>query len=631
VTDSSSAELISILDTIEVPIVVVGRDCNVSRYNRAAADVLGVTSADVGQHLSRIQSLSDVPGIDHECGRVMHDGIPSRREVRRGDRWFAMQIAPQIGSDGVSCGGVLTFTNVTAFRASVQQAIYDREYAKTIVNAVVTPLVVVDETLRVQTANRAFYEWFGVSREKAQGMQLSALVDWTASELVAASLQATLVEGRDFRTVEFEGDFHKAGRRTVLLDACRLPRDKNALVLLSFRDITERKAMEHEREMLLVQEGGLRKEAESSARAKDRFLAALSHELRTPLSPALLAAEMMDSHPELPGALRGTLAMIRRNIELEVRLIDDLLDLTRVTSGKMRLEMQSTHVHEALKLALQTCEWEISTKKLNVHVDLQAQNDLVHADPVRLQQVFWNVLRNAAKFTPRSGDIFVRSENINGGVRVEVRDSGVGIAPDLLPKVFDAFEQGDIAITHQFGGLGLGLAICETIVKMHRGTIRAHSDGAGTGATFSVELPTTAQHEAVASGREESRRVDGHLSVLLVEDNEDSREIMAELLGDLNCRVKTASSIAAALELAAAERFDLLVSDLGLPDGTGWDLMKQLRERHAMKGIALSGYGMEEDQQRSREAGFLDHVVKPVDPSRLVEVLQRVAAGQTPS
>jgi PAS domain S-box-containing protein len=756
--DSSRAELISILDTIDVPIVVVGRDCCVSRFNRAAIEILGVASSDVGRHLSHMQALSDVPGIDQECGRVMHDGLPLRREIRLGDSRFMVQIAPQTNSAGETRGGVLSFTNVTAFRASVEQAIYEREYTKTIVNAVMSPLVVLDEGLRVQTANRAFYEWFGVSREKAQGMHVNGLGDWSTSELVAASLKATLAEGREFRTVEFEGEFHKAGRRSVLLDACRLPGKKNALVLLSFRDITERKQaeqalresearfrtlfesmnegycviemifdanntpidyrflevnpvfeaqtgikggrgrrmrdiapahephwvdvygrvaltgetvrfensaaalkrhydvcafrvgpaelgrvgiifsdtttrknLERQREILLAQEGMLRKEAEGAARAKDRFLAALSHELRTPLSPVMLAVAAMEDHSDLPSTLREKLAMIRRNIELEVRLIDDLLDLTRVTSGKMRFQMRPTHVHAALTLALQTCDCEMSTKKLNVRVDLRAQNDMVDADPMRLQQVFWNVLRNAAKFTPDSGDIFVRSDDLEGGVRVEVRDSGVGIAPEMLPKVFDAFEQGDINITRQFGGLGLGLAICDSIVRMHAGAIRAHSDGLGKGATFTIELPTTTAREAVVVHRDAHRRVDGHLRVLLVEDNDDSRELLAELLSVLDYDVKTASSVAAALQLAASERFDVVISDLGLPDGTGWELMQQLRDRHAMKGIALSGYGMEGDQQRSREAGFSDHVIKPVDPTRLVEILQRVAASQISS
>jgi PAS domain S-box-containing protein len=751
-----AADLISILDTIEVPIVVVAPDCKVTRFNREATAALGVTSTDVGRHLSQMPSLSEVQGIDHACGRVMLDGVPSRRDIRLGDRWFAVQIAPHTGRDGAVRGGVLTFTNVTAFRASVEQAIYEREHTKAIVNAVTAPLVVLDDGLRVQTANRAFYEWFGLSRERAQGIRLADLGDWSTSESVASSLRATLADGREFPTIEFEADFPHAGRRTVILDACRLSRNKNALVLLSLRDITHRKHaeralresearfrtlfesmndaycvievifdaknapvdyrfvevnpsfeaqtgikdaqgrlmrdiapaheqhwfdiygrvaltgetvrfenaaaaldrhydvcafrvgppelrrvgivfnditarknLEHQRELLLAQEEALRKEAEGAARAKDRFLAALSHELRTPLSPVMIALGAMDKQPDLPLALREKVAMIRRNIELEVRLIDDLLDLNRVTSGKMRLQMRPTHVHAALTQAIQTCEWETAAKKLKVHLDLRAENDVVHADPARLQQVFWNVLRNAAKFTPQRGDIFIRSESAGGKVRVEVRDTGLGIAPELLPKVFDAFEQGDITITRHFGGLGLGLAICDNIVKMHGGAIHAQSDGVGRGAAFTIEMPTTADREVVETRRQDPQREGARLRILLVEDHEDSREMLADVLSACHHDVTPATSVAAALQIAATEQFDIVISDLGLPDGTGWDLMKELRNRHAMKGIALSGYGMEDDRKRSREAGFCDHVVKPVDPTQIVAIIQRIAGAQT--
>jgi two-component system CheB/CheR fusion protein len=217
--------LISILDTVEIPIVVVGRDCKVSRFNRAATETLGVTSSDVGRHPSQMQSLSDVQGIDHECARVMSHGIPSRREIRRGDRWFVVHIAPHAGSEGEVRGGVLTFTNVTAFRASVEQAVYEREYTKTIVNAVMAPLVVLDETLRVQTANRAFYDWFGVSREKAQGLPLRELGDWSTSELVASSLRATLAEGRESSLAGFMENHHEQPRPASTISAAPEHRD----------------------------------------------------------------------------------------------------------------------------------------------------------------------------------------------------------------------------------------------------------------------------------------------------------------------------------------------------------------------------------------------------------------------
>lgn len=629
--NSVSADLNGILDTIDVPIVVVGRDCKVARFNRAAAEALGATPADIGRRTCDLQALAGIPEIEQLCTRVMVDGVPSRHEMRTGDRWFLVRVAPYNATDQQVSGAVLTFTNFTAFRASLGQAIYEREYTKTILNAVIDPLVVLDGGLQIQTANRAFYDWFGVSREHTQGVPLSNLGDhdWQALGLWAA-LQATLCDGREFKTIELEHDFPSIGRRTVLLDARRLVRDANALVLLSFQDITERKNLERQRELLLVQEAALRKDAEAAARAKDRFLAALSHELRTPLSPVVMTVAALERDPNFPAAYRKQVAMIRRNVDLETRLIDDLLDLNRVTSGKMPLYVQPTHVHAVLAQAVQTCASETSAKMLNIQLDLRADNDLVSADPARLQQTFWNLLRNAAKFTPAGGSVFIRSGNTAGKIQLEVRDTGVGIEPELLPKVFEAFEQGDSRITREFGGLGLGLAICKAIMDLHGGAIRARSDGPGTGATFTVELPVARADEregAMAQPLGDDPAA-GHLRVLLVEDHPDTRDVLAGLLGAASYEVETASSVEAALQLAAAERFDVVVSDLGLPDGTGYELMRQLRDRYGMKGIALSGYGMDEDQRRSREVGFLEHIVKPVNLNQLVAVIQRIVSNQ---
>jgi two-component system CheB/CheR fusion protein len=759
--DAVSIDVTGILDTIDVPIVVIGRDCKVVSFNRAAVEALGVTPSDIGRSICDIQALAGVPDIDQLCVQVMVDEEPSRRDIRSGDRWFLLRIAPYTGTDRQVRGTVLTFTNVTAFRASLGQAIYEREYTKTILNAVIDPLVVLDGGLQVQTANRAFYEWFGLSREHAQGIPLNSLGDgdWKACGLWS-SLKATLSGNDELQTIEFEGDFPSIGRRTVLLDARRIARDGNPLLLLAFRDITQRKRaeqklrdserrfremtdslptaiyttdaqgrlthfnpacielsgrmpalgsdhwcvtwklyhpdgtpmphdecpmavalkegrivrgseaiaerpdgtriwfiayptplrdpeghivgginmlvditarknLERQRELLLAQEEALRMDAEAAGRAKDGFLAVLSHELRTPLSPVMMTIAAMENSPDLPLALREDVAMIRRNIELETRLIDDLLDLNRVTSGKMRLQVQPTHVHLALTQAMQNCASETLAKKLNVRLDQQADTDLVNADPARLQQVFWNLLRNAAKFTPEGGNIFIRTVRTGGKVIVEVRDTGAGITRAFLPKIFDAFEQGDMGTARQFGGLGLGLAICKAIMDMHGGAIRAQSDGPGTGATFTVELPAvSATDEALAVQSPDHYHATGQLRILLVEDHPDTREVLARLLRASSYAVKTAASVEAALQLAAMEAFDIVVSDLGLPDGTGYDLMKQIRDRHGIKGIALSGYGMEEDLRRSREAGFLDHIIKPVNVSQLVAVLQRVVGSQ---
>ncbi len=260
-------------------------------------------------------------------------------------------------------------------------------------------------------------------------------------------------------------------------------------------------------------------------------------------------------------------------------------------------------------------------------------NDRLTADPARLQQVFWNLLRNAIKFTPDGGEIIVRTLNGEGqrGVRVEIQDTGVGIPAEVLPRIFDAFEQGNTRVTHQFGGLGLGLAIAKAVVEMHGGKISAASGGRDQGATFAVELdtmPVGASAGNLVPDHEIERREERRVSkILLVEDHPDTARTMARLLRGLGFEVKIAHSVASALHLAAEEPFDVVVSDIGLPDATGYELMEQIRERYGMKGIALSGYGMEEDVRKSREAGFAEHLVKPVDIAQLQAALRRSIGG----
>jgi signal transduction histidine kinase len=375
-------------------------------------------------------------------------------------------------------------------------------------------------------------------------------------------------------------------------------------------------------------------DAEAANAAKDRFLAAISHELRTPLSPVVLTVVAMQGRADLPADLREDVAMMRRNLDLETRLMDDLLDLSRAASGKLCVRAEPAGVHDLLRHALQVVATDAKGKRLNVSTDLTAPVDRVTGDPARLQQVFWNLLRNAIKFTPEGGDVAVRTANDGPGtLRIEVRDSGMGISPQALGRIFDAFEQGDPRVTQQFGGLGMGLAISKAVTDAHGGTIRAESDGLGAGAAFVVTLPTAepvrgealprALPTAVPSARADDA---GRSRVLLVEDHVDTARVLAKLLGLSGYAVTTASSVAMALEVAAAGPFDVVVSDVGLPDATGYELMGQLRDLYGLSGIALTGYGMEDDLRRSRDAGFVEHLTKPVDLRKLEEAIRRVAA-----
>lgn len=380
------------------------------------------------------------------------------------------------------------------------------------------------------------------------------------------------------------------------------------------------------RASLAIDNARLYGRAEAASKAKDHFLAALSHELRTPLAPVLMKVSALAQSLDLPESLRADLKMIQRNVELEAKLIDDLLDLTRVSRGKLSLHFEVTDVHALLAHVVAICSEGVESR-LAIELVPNAAKRHVWADSARLQQVFWNLLKNAVKFTPEEGTITVRTSNPEPGrIEVAVIDPGIGIAPDQLPRLFDAFEQGDSTVSRTFGGLGLGLAICKALVDQHGGTLTGLSAGRGKGATFTVGLATVASPTAEIRLPVVSPAEPSPLRLLLVEDNEPTLEVMTTLLEMVGHEVSAAPDLRTARRLAESHSFDLLVSDLGLPDGSGLDLMRELRERYGLRGIAVSGFGMEDDLRRSREAGFLEHLVKPVDVDKLKAALARAAA-----
>ena len=368
--------------------------------------------------------------------------------------------------------------------------------------------------------------------------------------------------------------------------------------------------------------------AEAALRAKDDFLAVLGHELRTPLTPALASASALEGRPDLDPDLRDDIGVIRRNVEHEARLIDDLLDLTELLRGEARLHTEAVDAHAALRAALESCRATIEAKRLEVSLELWAGRPVVRADPARLRQVFWNLIDNAAKYTPQGGRITLRSANdASGRLAIQVADTGVGIEPGVLPRIFDAFEQPGRTLREGRGGLGLGLSLSRRLAEHQGGRLVAASEGPGRGATFTLEMDAIAAEperpKPPSPGEGAGRR---GLSILLVEDHEDTLRVLARLLERLGHAVLTARSVGEALELAARERFDLLVSDIGLPDGSGLDVMRAVRGRHGLRGIALSGFGRDADILRSREAGFEDHLTKPVDFRALQEKIESAAS-----
>lgn len=369
-------------------------------------------------------------------------------------------------------------------------------------------------------------------------------------------------------------------------------------------------------------------EAEAANAAKDRFLAMLSHELRTPLSPILHAVSLLEESViagDSTDSMRDVIATIQRNVRLEARLIDDLLDLARVRNGKLFLEMQSVDLHEVLRQAIQTCRQQIVERQIRLEEHLDATNTHLRGDPARLQQVFWNLLSNAAKFTPEGGLITVRTSgpDDSGQLLIEISDTGKGIAPEKIGRVFDAFEQASSTAS---AGLGLGLAIGKALVESHGGRIEARSDGLDAGATFSIRLPCSTSTPGVKLAPASRTAAKVGLRLLLVEDHRDTLQTLERLLLRRGYVVRSAESIAVALEIAEQYEFDLLVSDIGLPDGRGTELIGRLEERrgHPFQAIAMSGFGTDEDLERSFHAGFAEHLTKPVEFSALHQAITRL-------
>ena len=371
----------------------------------------------------------------------------------------------------------------------------------------------------------------------------------------------------------------------------------------------------------------LYRSAQAASAARDQFLAILSHELRAPLTPIFAILSAIERYPDVPEKIRPDLHVIRRNLQLEARLIDDLLDLTSVTKGKLALQHEITDVHKLIQTVHQLCQDRVDRQQVLLALRLEASRYHVLGDAGRLQQVFWNLLGNAIKFTPGGGTIGVRTSVVaNTELCIEITDSGRGISPDLLEKIFEPFEQGDLSVAPQFGGLGLGLAISKGIIDAHAGQIRVESPGVGRGATFIVTLPLAEapQMPETPSPRLQPRAVNRPVRILLVDDHEDTLGAMSRLLSLCGHEVVTASTYNQALSIGQQENFNLLISDIGLVDGSGYDLMRALQSLSAMKGIALSGYGMRADIDRSIAAGFSAHLTKPCDLSALNAAIEKV-------
>ena len=381
-----------------------------------------------------------------------------------------------------------------------------------------------------------------------------------------------------------------------------------------------------------IEKARLFERVQSASAAKDRFLAMLSHELRTPLNPVLAVVSNLVGDPRLPHEVQQDLDVVLRNVRLEARLIDDLLDFSRIINGKLQLHREPVDLHALIRNVVNICAEEVAAGAHTLTLALDAPQTMVFGDAARLQQILWNLLKNAVKFTPASGRISIQTAlREKTQIEVTIADNGVGIEAPTLARIFDAFEQGDPETTARFGGLGLGLAITKAFVELHGGTIRAASAGFSRGTQMTFRLPLFQQvHDALPATISTVPTAVASPpagTLLLVDDHADTLSVMSRLLTRRGYRVVTAISCHTAVEAAAQNHFDLIVSDLGLPDGSGLTLLARLRRERDVPAIALSGYGMEEDVRQSRAAGYNEHLTKPIDFSLLMLTVNRLLSA----
>ena len=554
---------------------------------------------------------------------------------------------------GVIVGTViarLAIRSVLKSEARLQTAL---THAESVVDTVREPLVILQENLTVHSANRSFYTLFQVTPGEIEGRLIYELDGghWDIPQLREV-LEQVLPRNWQFQDLEVEQEFERIGRRTLLLNGRRLVRqnDETKLILLSIEDISLRKHFEREREMLLANERAGRNERERLNLMKYEFLATVSHELRTPLQAILGWSQLLQSGKLIGDAATKAADAIATSARTQSQLIEDLLDVSRIVSGKIVLDMRPIRIDKVINQAIQTVQPAATAKELTLEQSLDPKCGPVLGDANRLQQVVWNLLSNAIKFTPKGGKVQILLSPVNSMIQITVTDTGQGMNPEFLPHVFERFRQADASTTRLHGGLGLGLAIVRHLVELHGGRVQADSPGEKQGATFTVSLPLAAVCSSEPTDFRELRdKIDVSrsdveklnnvqlisirgLKVMVVDDDPSAREVIGRVLEEAKAQVATAASVEEALDLMGRFQPDVLVSDIGLPGQDGYDLIRQVRALSEERGgnipaIALTALARPEDRARALAAGYQCHVAKPVEPRKLTEIVAGLAHG----
>ncbi len=615
-------DLINLQANAGIPIVVIGHDLRIRRLTQAAVKVLSLSPNPNDNSIGNLKLVLDIPDLEKLIVEVVAHVQMQEREIRdRNGQWHLMRIHPYRTTDNKIDGVVIVTIDINEIKKFQKQIEDERNYTQAIIDTVRDPLIVLDEKMRVQMANPAFYRIFQESPENTKNRLIYELGNrqWDIPEL-RHLLENILPEKSKLNNYEVRHTFATIGPKVMLLNACQIV--NSSLLLLAIEDISERKWLETELKQYTTQ-------LSQADNRKNEFLAMLAHELRNPLAPlsnALRVAQMSDTDP---GVLAEAHATMQAQLTQMVRLVDDLLDVSRITSGKIELQKQPVELVQVIKSAIETSNPTIQAAGHKLIVELPEKPIWLEADASRMIQIFSNLLNNAAKYTPREGQIRLHAQDNGHEAVVQITDNGIGIPDDMLPHIFEMFAQIDSSIDRAQGGLGVGLALVKTLVELHGGNVTANSAGTDQGAEFVVRLPLDSEFKRKKkspSSKEKVSRNNKTISkrILLVDDNEDSAKTMGWMVKMLGHETRLAHDGATAIATAKSFLPDIIFLDIGLPSMNGYEICQAMRQEPSLKNVhilALTGWGQKEHRQRSKEAGFDDHLVKPVALEKLEEVL----------
>jgi two-component system CheB/CheR fusion protein len=635
--EAISNDLGSLLSSIDLAVVFLDSQFRIRRYTPTATDLFDLIPSDIGRPINNLARKFDDPALAADCQKVLDQLTPIEREVTSASsQLYLRRILPYRTSDDHIRGMVLTFTNITE-RKAIEVALHAHEQRlrMLIKGSADFAIILMDRAGTILSWNAGAEQLLGYSEEEAIGREAALIFvpeerETAPQQELQQAVRHGLSHNERWYLPKGGGRFFGSGTLTAVRDAAGNV-DGYVKVL---RDETNREAGESERRELLGREQTARGEAERATRIRDQFMATLSHELRTPLSSILMWAKMLRQRDAEPKELQEGLLAIERSAESQRQLLDDMIDTSRIASGKLRLDLAATNLSALTQSAIDALRPLADEKHVEIATEFPADMPATALDPSRIRQVLNNLLTNAIKFTPGGGQVGVKLEREKDTVEIRVADTGTGIEPAFLPFVFTAFSQADNSNKRSFGGLGLGLSIAKQLVEAHGGTLSVQSDGRGRGATFTVRLPFVSAEEL--KNEEAADVADGSAlfgrGILLVEDNLQSREALARLLTAEGARVVSAGSVDEAWKAYRQAPPDLVISDIGLPEKDGYELMQMIRSwetEHmlvAVPALALTAFAGREDSRKSREAGFQLHIAKPVDPDELLRVLARLLA-----